>query len=169
MPDLFPWAVVELAVLIIFVLFFPVQLNRSGSQLIYFGGTPSGAPIWIALPAVFLASAAVMASIAQGVARVFGRFEALDAYRLDILGSLAGIVAFSLLSFVGAAPIVWGAVASALFLVLYFPSLGLAQAAAVTAILIMLGAESSQPRLSWSPVLQNCGDRLAIRSSHAHG
>ena len=151
LPDLFPWAVVELAVLIAFVHVFPVELNRSGSQLIYFGGAPTGAPIWIALPAVFLASAAVMASIAQRVGRLFARFEALEAYRLDIVGSLAGIVAFSFLSFLGAAPIVWGVVASALFLVLYFPSLGIVQAVAVTAILIMLGTESSQPELSWSP------------------
>ncbi len=151
LPDLFPWAVVELAVLIAFVHIFPVELNRSGSQLIYFGGAPTGAPIWIALPAVFLASAAVMASIAQRVGRLFARFEALEAYRLDILGSLAGIVAFSFLSFLGAAPIVWGVVASALFLALYFPSLGIVQGVAVTAILIMLGTESSQPELSWSP------------------
>jgi spermidine synthase len=151
LPDLFPWAVVELAILIGFVLVFPVQLNRSGSQLIYFGGTPSGAPIWIALPAVFLASAAVMASIAQGVGRLFARFEALEAYRLDVLGSLAGILAFSFLSFLGSGPIAWGAVASALFLALYFPSLRVAQGAAVIGILFMLGAESSQPQLTWSP------------------
>lgn len=150
-PDLFPWAVVELAVFVVFVLVFPVQLNRSGSQLIYFGGKPSGAPIWIALPAIFLASAAVMASIAQGVGRLFARFEALEAYRLDILGSLAGIIAFSFLAFLGAAPVVWGAVASGFFLALYFPSLAVAQAAAVTVILIALGMESSQPQFSWSP------------------
>jgi spermidine synthase len=151
LPDLFPWAVIELAFLVAFVLVFPVELNRSGSQLIYFGGTPSGAPIWVALPAVFLASAALMASIAQGVGRLFARFEALDAYRLDIFGSLAGIVAFSSLSFLGAAPIAWGAVASALFLALYLPALRVAQGAAVIGILLMLGAESSQPQLTWSP------------------
>ena len=31
-----------------------------------------------------------MACIAEGVARLFSRFEPLEAYRLDILGSLSG-------------------------------------------------------------------------------
>jgi hypothetical protein len=35
-----------------------------------------------------------MAAIAREVARTFGRFEPLEASRLDILGSVGGIVAF---------------------------------------------------------------------------
>ena len=61
----------------------------------------SGPPAWVTLPVVFLAVAAVMAMIGEGVARTFIRFRPLDAYRLDIVGSLAGIAAFSLLSFLG--------------------------------------------------------------------
>ena len=51
----------------------------------------SGLFTWVTLPVVFLAVAAVMAMIGEGVARAFIAFEPLDAYRLHIGGSLAGM------------------------------------------------------------------------------
>jgi SAM-dependent methyltransferase len=150
--DLFPWAVVLLAGVVAFVLLFPVEINRSGGQVIYFGDfRPSGLPIWIALPLLFAAAAAVMALIAEGVARTFTRFEPLEAYRLDILGSIAGIAAFTLLSFFHAPPVVWGLIAGALFLVLYRRALKMIQIAAVLGIVLMLAGESLRPGDSWSP------------------
>ncbi len=111
--DLFPWALTALAALVAFVFIFPVRIDRSGSDLIYFGGTltPDGLPMWFVLPVIFLMVALVLAAIAQGVARTFALFEPLEAYRLDILGSLAGIALFTLLSFMGAPPLVWGVLA----------------------------------------------------------
>src|SRR3712207_8603910 len=35
--DLFPWAPLALALLVAFVLLFPVRIDRSGSELVYFG------------------------------------------------------------------------------------------------------------------------------------
>ena len=65
------------------------------------------------LPFLFLATAAVMAMIAHGVAVRFARFAPLEAYRLDIGGSLLGIVGFSVLALAGAPPLVWALVAVA--------------------------------------------------------
>lgn len=149
--DLFPWTILELALLVGFVLAFPVTINRSGSQLIYFGAPLSGLPLWVILPVVFLITAAIMASIAQGVASVFSRFEALEAYRLDILGSLLGIVGFTLLSFLGAPPVVWGVLASCLILALSRTSIRTVHVVAALAVILMLGRESIRPQLSWSP------------------
>lgn len=151
--DMFAWAPVMLAFLVGFIGIFPVAVDCGGSQIIFFGCIPktSGLPIGVTLPAIFLAVAMVMAAIAQGVARSFAEFLPLDAYRLDILGSLAGIAGFSLLSFLGAPPVVWGAVVSAAFLVLYSPSFRYVQIVALAAILIMLGKESINPANSWSP------------------
>ena len=149
--DLFPWSIVLLTFLIGFVLLFPVTINRSGNELIYFGTVPGGLPMWIMLPIIFLAVAVVMAAIAQGVARAFAAFEALEAYRLDILGSLAGIVAFSLLSFTGAPPVVWGTIVAIAFLVSYLPAVRLIQVVAALGLIVMLGRESLTPGLSWSP------------------
>src|SRR6266702_298581 len=107
--NLFPYAPVALALLILFVRVFPVEVVRTGNAGIIFFGygkfNASGPPTWVTLPIVFLAVAAVMAMIGEGVARTFITFPALDAYRLDIAGSITGIAAFSLLSFLDAKPV----------------------------------------------------------------
>src|SRR5439155_21772881 len=92
--NLFPLAPVALAALVAFVLVFPVQIVRTGGELIYFGAlnqVQSGPPIWVVLPLLFLAVAGVMTTIGQGVARTFVELEPLEAYRFDIMGSVAGI------------------------------------------------------------------------------
>ena len=59
--NLFPWAPVALTFFVGFVLIFPVQIDRSGGDLIFFGGFQmSGLPVWITLPAIFLAVAGIM-------------------------------------------------------------------------------------------------------------
>src|SRR5579864_2092406 len=108
---LFVFAPLALAAFVVFVRVYHVQINRSGTQLLYFGKfTKSGAPIWVMLPVVFLCTAIVMALIAEEAARMFTRFRPLEAYRLDILGSILGIAAFTLIAFLGLPPVAWGAV-----------------------------------------------------------
>lgn len=148
----FRWAPAVLAFLVGFVLIFPVQIDRSGSDIIYFGTfTPSGLPTWITLPVIFLAVAGVMAMIAEGVARTFVEFDPLEAYRLDITGSLLGIAAFSLLSFAWAPPVAWALVAGALFLLLEQNGRRILQVVAVAGLTLMLANESVNPNDSWSP------------------
>ena len=150
--NLFPWSPIALAFLVGFVLIFPVKIDRTGSDLIFFGEfATTGLPTWITLPVVFLAVAGVLALLAEGLARQFVEFEPLEAYRLDIIGSILGILGFSALSFVGAPPVVWGAVAAALFLVLLPPNVRLLQAVALIGLVFMLGRESLAPGFSWSP------------------
>ena len=152
--NLFPWAPVALALLITFVRVFPVQVNRSGNQLLFFGsGTfrASGPPTWVTLPVVFLAVAAVMAMIAEGVARTFVRFRPLDAYRLDIGGSIAGIATFSLLSFIDAKPVVWAAIVAGVMLLLYGKRTGLLQVVALAVLVMLLWSQSLSSADIWSP------------------
>jgi spermidine synthase len=146
---LFVFAPVALAVFVVFVRVYHVQINRSGTQLLYFGKfTKSGAPIWVMLPVVFLCTAIVMALIAEEAARMFTRFRALEAYRLDILGSILGIAAFTVISFLGLPPVVWGAVVAGLFLLLVPRRILTVVAAA--ALLVALATEQ-KPGISWSP------------------
>jgi spermidine synthase len=150
--DLFPFAPLALALLVGAVLVFPVEIDRSGSELIFFGGFGlTGLPIWVSLPFIFLAVAAVMAMIAEGVARTFVEFEPLEAYRLDISGSILGIVAFSALSFTWAPPVAWGLIAAVLFAVLLWKRVGVLQVIALAALVFMLGRESIGATSSWSP------------------
>ena len=152
--NLFPFAPVLLAALVGFVLAFPVQINRSGSDLIFFGALEhvgTGLPIWATLPVIFLAVAAVMTTIAEGVARTFVEFDPLRAYQLDIMGSIGGIAGFSALAFTGAPPIAWGLIAATAFALLSLPAVKWVQLAALGALVVMLGVESLTPLETWSP------------------
>jgi hypothetical protein len=146
---------VALALLILYVRVFPVQVIRTGNTGIIFFGYgkfhASGPPTWITLPVVFLAVAAVMAMIGEGVARTFIRFRPLDAYRLDIAGSITGIVAFSLLSFLDAKPVVWALIVALVMLLVYGRRAGLIQIVAVVAVVMLLWSESLSSSDIWSP------------------
>jgi hypothetical protein len=117
-PDLFRWSPFVLAAFLGLLIAFPASIDRTGSDLVYFGIEATGLPAWVLLPFVFVATAVCLATIAHGVATRFALFPALEAYRLDILGSLTGIAAFALFAFVGWGPLAWGAVVVALFLAL---------------------------------------------------
>ncbi len=151
--NLFGWTPVALTLLVLFVQRFPVQISHtSGRQLIFFGALKTtGLPTWLMLPAIFLAVAAVMAMIGEGVARTFVRFRPLEAYRLDILGSICGIAAFSALSFFDAKPLAWGIIAAVVLLVLYGQNIGLVQFAALASLAGLLTAQSLTSRDVWSP------------------
>ncbi len=151
--DLFGFAPIAITALVAFVRVFPVEIDRSGTELIFFGalGTRSGLPPFVTLPLLFLGVAAVMALVGEGVARTFRRFSPLEAYRLDILGSLAGIITFSALAFLEAPPFVWGAVVAATLFLLIDRRRALWQAPALAAMLALLGLESVVPTDSWSP------------------
>jgi spermidine synthase len=157
--DLFPMAPVLLASLVGFVLLFPVRTGQGHDgrwELVgLFDTAPLPRPVSLAL--VFLLTVAVMVALAQEVARTFAQFPALEAYRLDVMGSLTGIVAFAALSFLRTPPLAWGLVAAAAMALLggsrirpdrwarVLPALGLA------ALVLALGAESVLGTFQWSP------------------
>jgi hypothetical protein len=169
--NLWPYAPVVLAAFVIFVRAFPVEIDRAGDQLIYFGTfTRSGLPTWVMLPVIFVAVAAVMMMIAEGVARTFSRFEALDAYRLDVLGSIGGIAAFSLLALLHAPPIVWGVVAALAFIILVDHSIVWLQVGALALMCLTLGQESADPEASWSPYYKiTATDKIVYHDVHVNG
>src|SRR4051812_17977764 len=128
--------------LIGFVSAYPVTVDRSGDSLIFFSsGTTTGPPNWIMLPAVFLAVAVVLMGPGEIVGSCFAELPRLEAYRLDLLGSLAGIAAFTVMSFLDAPPLAWFAVAGLLFAAL----LGRSAAGASAALCISLVALFAYP------------------------
>ena len=168
--NLFPYAPVALALLILYVRVFPVEVIRTGNTGIIFFGYgkfhASGPPTWVTLPIVFLAVAAVMAMIGEGVARTFIRFRPLDAYRLDIAGSIVGIAAFSLLSFLDAKLVVWALIVALVMLLIYGRRAGLLQVAAVVGVVLLLWSESLSSGDIWSPYYRisvtKAGDQYAV-------
>jgi hypothetical protein len=150
--DLFPLAPLALAVLIGFVLLFPVAIIAlSGPrQVVGLHGAPP-LPRWLSLAVVFLLTVAVLGTLAEEVARTFARFEPLSAYRLDILGSLAGIVAFAAVSFLRLPPLGWAVLVTAALLALLGRRAGRWQYAGVAAIVALLGAQTVFGGDHWSP------------------
>ena len=150
--DLLPLAGVALALLVAFCLAFPVELVQFTGPHQLSGGSFAGPlPERLSLGVISLLTVAVMAGIAQTVGRSFAAFEPLEAYRLDILGSLAGIGLFSGLSFLQLPPIAWGAIGIVLLAGLLGPRLRLWHLAPLGVVLALLAVESTQANLHWSP------------------
>jgi tRNA1(Val) A37 N6-methylase TrmN6 len=156
--SLFKFAPVALAVLVAFIRFFPVKIEGSGGNLIFFSNfaRETGPPRELTLTVIFVAVAVVMALVAEGLARAFAKFEPLEAYRLDLVGSVAGILAFSALAFLRAPSLAWGAVAVVLLLGLDVAqsrgaAVRLLQLAALVSIIVLLATETFTAGLSWSP------------------
>jgi spermidine synthase len=147
------YSLVALLGLVGFVSAYPVSVDRDSTQLIFFGtaGT-SGPPLWMTLPAVFLAVAVVMAGPGELVGACFGRLPRLEAYRLDLLGSLAGIVTFTALSFLGAPPLVWFGIVSLLFVMLLGPGTASVTVTLLVAMLLLfLYPLRHDKGVFWSP------------------
>src|SRR3954452_12396689 len=141
--DLSAWWPAVLAPLVAFVLAFPVQVTQNSDQILYFTAVrPTGAPAWVTLPIIFAATAAVMLCLGEGVGRLFPSFPALTAYRLDLIGSLAGIAAFTTLSFLDAPPIGWSLLAAVGFVALHGRAAPRVPAAALLVVVVLLGVES---------------------------
>jgi spermidine synthase len=113
------YALVVLVALLGFVSAYPVTVDRASTQVVFFTNiSTSGPPIWLVLPAVFLSTAAVTAGPAEIVGACFRNLPRLSAYRYDLIGSLAGIVSFTLLSMIGSPPLLWFLIIGVLFVVL---------------------------------------------------
>jgi len=147
---------VALLALIGFISAYPVTVDRADASVIFFTSLSTGGPpIWVTLPLIFLAVAAIMAGPGELVADCFHELPRLTAYRYDLIGSLAGIVAFTVSSFLGAPPLVWFVVSSVLFVVL----LGSTGRSVSVALLIATVAMFAYPLLTeegvfWSPYYQ---------------
>jgi len=150
-PALFPWAPALLALFVGVVTVLPVEINRSGSDFVFFGALQEqGLPAWFMLPMIFIAVAAIMAALAHGVAVRFAQFEALEAYRLEIAGSLLGILAFAVVAFLGTSPLAWGAMIAAAFLRL-LSKRSFFQMAPLALLVALFAVGSFYPRSLWSP------------------
>jgi hypothetical protein len=147
------WAPVPLAVLVVLVRVFPVQVRQTSGQIIYFTAVkdPSGLPEWVTLPCLFLLTALSMTSIGKITADLFRRLPSLDAYRFDLLGSLCGSVSFAVLSLLRAPSVAWGAIVAVAMLVLGGRRNSFRYAVPLAAIVVALARESLTPGISWSP------------------
>src|SRR5215472_7894289 len=163
--DYVRWTPVALLVLVAFVLAFPIVVVTLGGPNPYRGsGSMHALPQPLSLALVFVLVVGVMTGLGQAVGRTFVRFEPLNAYRLDILGSIAGILAFSALSFLDAPPTAWASVAGVGLVVLLLPRARWWQLGAVAGVITLLILESLTPGQMWSPY-----NKLTVQHGRAFG
>jgi SAM-dependent methyltransferase len=147
------WAPLAVAGIVAFVLVFPVQVahvDRVRGLAGLFG--MFALPIWVSLPLIFVGVVVALACIAARVGELLGRFPPLEAYRLDILGSIAGTVTFAVASFFQMRPAVWGLViAGGLWAAGGGRSPGRVERLGLLAIVAVLLLGSLDPADSWSP------------------
>ena len=77
--SLVPFSPLLLAILVLGVRLWPVSVDRTGSDVIYFTSlTANGPPAWVVLPTVFVVVALVIAGPAEIVGRCFADLTPLD-------------------------------------------------------------------------------------------
>ncbi|MDQ1703225.1 MAG: hypothetical protein QOF57_2477, partial [Frankiaceae bacterium] len=147
---------IALVGLIGFVSAYPVTVNRTSSEEIFFTSLHTGGPpIWATLPGLFLAVAAVLAGAGEMVGACFRQLPRLESYRFDLIGSLIGIVVFTTFSFLGAPPLIWFGVIAALYVALLGRSgLSVTVVTALTLVVMMLYPLMHSTGSFWSPYYQ---------------
>jgi hypothetical protein len=147
-----PAAPVILALLVIFTFLEPVTIDRAGDDVIYFTSlSTTGPPAWLVLPVIFVLVAACLAGPAEVVGRCFADLRPLTAYRWDLVGSLIGILSFTLMSFLRAPSVVWGIVVTIGFVLLIRKWPRYLAGAAGLAMIGVLLIETLGAGISWSP------------------
>jgi hypothetical protein len=108
---LFAWFPVLTAALIGAVYAFRLEVGIPPSASIYFtsGTADPVLPVesTLLLPLLFVAVAALLATAAQRMAREMAARPPLTAYMLNIAGSLTGVIAFAVISWLELPPAVW--------------------------------------------------------------
>ena len=123
--------------------------------------------MWVTLPVLFVAVAVVMAGPGELVAACFPLLERLDAYRWDLVGSLAGIAGFTALSLLRAPSVVWAIVVAVLSLVLLRPRPPVLTAAALVGLVGVLLVRDPRPGRLVVAVLQGDHRRTRRRPGRA--
>jgi spermidine synthase len=102
------------------ILFVRAEINPQFEDFIYFTNSSTTVQLspYLLLPFIFINVTAIFTLLAQDLGALFAKFTPLKAYNLNIVGSLAGIACFTLMSFLSLPAWVWFLVAA--FLIIPF-------------------------------------------------
>jgi SAM-dependent methyltransferase len=168
---LFP---VLLAVIVLLISGLELNIQVRSTNELFFGLAESQAADlnFLVLPLVFSLITALMAALALPLGPLLQSRPPLQAYALDIAGSLIGIAAFTALSAAGTPPIVWFTVAGVLVVALTAGvGLRVPTIVAAASFVVIVGAAylkgADSPGEIWSPYYRidtyyNSAGQLAI-------
>ena len=174
--DLGRWVPIGLLILVLFITLFPAKIEQTSSELIFFTSVqPTGLPTWVSLPLVFLVVAATMTMFGEITGRAFREFSALNAYRWDIIGSVLGTSAFTIVAFLRSPSWIWPIVTAVALWLLYGRRLPWISRLAMLAVLGIMIMESLTAGVSWSPYYKvttteyNVGTPQQLTDIHVNG
>ena len=109
--SLFAWFPAVLTAIVAAVYFIRLEIALPESGSIYFTSGTAAPKLMVEstmlLPIVFVIVAAFFAALAQRMAREMTALPPLRAYTINLAGSLAGVAAFALMSWMEWPPVVW--------------------------------------------------------------
>src|SRR6266699_2154989 len=143
----FPLLVV---VMVFIIAHFKFQLYVSSVQVLYYGAGEAGSQeSFIVLPIVFGIVVLCFIPLARSFGQLFTQVKPLTAYTFDIVGSLAGIACFSVISYFALPPLVWFVILALPLLLLSAKRTVLMVALVLLACLVVVGW--LQHGAYWSP------------------
>src|SRR6478672_8804026 len=114
---LFNWFPAVQAAVIAAVYFFRLEVSVPTAGSIYFSSGTSAKVVLVEstmlLPVLFVVVAALFATLAQRMGREMAQLPPLEAYTINLAGSLAGVVALGVISWLELPPTVWFGIAFA--------------------------------------------------------
>ncbi|CAN5474907.1 hypothetical protein BH24CHL9_BH24CHL9_03470 [soil metagenome] len=135
------------------------QLNVqvSSDEELFFGLAESRAADvnFLVLPLVVALVTCVLAALALPLGPLLRSMRPLKAYAIDIVGSLVGIAAFSILSATGTDPLVWFGVTGAMLLLMVLgtrvDARSIVGLGAMVAVILVISVFGARPGEVWSP------------------
>jgi len=165
--NLFAWfPALQLAVIAVTSFFrFEVAVPATGSLYFASGTTEPVLPVesTVLLPIVFVGVAALFVALAQRMAREMAALPPLAAYSINLAGSLAGVGAFALVSWLEQLPTVWFALAFVSAVPLLYRARRLVLVSSALLLVTALGLVQQLSRGAiWSPYY-----KITVRSEGA--
>ena len=148
----FPPFPVLLALLVVIIAKTKFQLLINSTQVLYFGladQQSAQAENFLVLPIIFGIVTLCFIPLSRSFGKLFSQLNPLTAYTFDIIGSLAGIAAFSAMSYFSLPPLAWFSILGVLLLLLSAKRTVLLVAVVLAATLIEVGR--LQVGAYWSP------------------
>ena len=148
----FPPFPVLLALLVVIIAKTKFTLLIDSTQVLYYGiadQQSAQAENFLVLPIIFGMVTLCFIPLARAFGKLFSQLKPLTAYTFDIIGSLAGIAAFSAMSYFSLPPLAWFSILGILVLLLSAKRTVLFVAIVLAATLIEVGR--LQASAYWSP------------------
>lgn len=171
----FPAALLGLALVVVFMerTQFVLPIVSEGQFIWnYLSELPAaGVLAYAGFVAFFLAVAGVFVLLGHEVGSALRAFRPLAAYSINILGSVLGVVAFAVISYLGVSPAVWfgvGAVAFLAYLLIRVPDVRRAAGAGISLLavvaVVFVDQVAAPPGVSrdWSPYYEIEFGRLVV-------